>query len=228
MAMEQRKLSSLVKDYTVYPRVEIDPSHVNHMVESLQLDRALPPIVACRKTLRIVDGYHRWTALAKYLGEEASVDVELRDYKNDGELFVDSIELNGGHGRKMTTYDRVRCLSRAKELRVSVDKIAHALRIGAERAKELLTDRTALTRPSAKNESGELVPLKNTIGHMAGRSMSKPQIEANDKLSGMSAKFTAHQLIILLENDLMPTDGELWESLQRLAALIQEHSPVAA
>src|SRR5688572_13414948 len=57
--METIKASELVEDFDLYPRGDVDGTHVLSLVQALEAGVELPPIIACKKTKRIVDGFHR-------------------------------------------------------------------------------------------------------------------------------------------------------------------------
>jgi hypothetical protein len=65
------------------------------------------------------------------------------------------------------------------------------------------------------------IPLKRTLHHMAGQSLSKTQVEAQEKLGGMDQGFYVNQLIVLIENDLVDTgNAKLMQNIVKLAALL--------
>jgi hypothetical protein len=215
--------AELVEDFDLYPRHDVDSLHVTYMVDSLAAGEDLPPVIADRKTKRIVDGFHRRRAFIRHGGESVEVPVIWKDYKNDGELYLDAIRLNSAHGRRLTSVDAVRVASKAEALGLSVAVVASALRMTTEKVEGLVVSR------SARTPAGLHVPLKRTIKHMAGRKLTKAQESANDKLSGMNALFYVNQLILLLENDLMPVEDEnLTAGLQRLHGLLELHVGAAA
>lgn len=214
--MRKLKLAELVLDFDVYPRSSIDTHHAGEMSRAVEAGAILPPIVTCKKSKRIVDGFHRQRVYSRLHGDEYEVEVIEKNYKTDAELFLDAIRYNAHHGLKMDTHDKTHCILRAKELKVDASLLAGVLCVDPKRIGELTTNRTATT--------GKLhvpVAIKRTIGHMAGRQLTKPQVEANDKLSGMSQQFYVNQLVTLIESSLLDTsDEDLMERLKHLGELI--------
>lgn len=222
--------SELVEDFDLYPRKDVDSQHVANMVEYLKAGGGLPPIIACRKTKRIADGFHRRRAWVRFGGEGVTVPVVFRDYKNDGELFLEAMEFNSGHGRRLATFDQVRCATMAAKLKLKPAQVASALRLTTERVEMLLNTRTATgtLNSQQKGSPREQIPIKRTISHMAGENLNKGQQEANQKLSGMSPLFYVNQLLLLLENGLMPEDDEnLDDGLKKLHQLLEERLVVS-
>lgn len=219
--MNTRKLSELVLDYNIYPRRQIDRYHVNTMLEYLKGGGTLPPLVICAKSLRIVDGFHRRDAYRRISKDDPNFEVECveKTYKNDAEIFLDSMRYNASHGRTLTRFDRAHCILLAKHLRVSDRDIAKVLHVAPRDIKQMLGVRSAL-KPG---DTAELTAIKTTIKHKAGQRLTEEQSECNDKLGGMNQGFYVNQIIMLIENDLIEWDNEkLVEKLQRLAELLEQ------
>ena len=212
--MRQMKCSELVFDGTVYPRANVDPQHVSHIAQAIQAGATLPPIVICKKTKRVVDGMHRIRALQKVHGPDAAADVVEKSYRNDKELFLDAMRFNATHGRNLSTYDRAHCAITAANLEIDDASVAECLSVTPAYVDSLRVNRAAT--------SGKLsVPIKRTIAHKAGETLTKEQVTANDKLSGMSQSFYFNQIITLIENDLLDlTDDRLMERVRRLHELL--------
>jgi ParB-like chromosome segregation protein Spo0J len=84
-----------------WPRIMgADAAHLRRLTES---DTEFDPIIACRRTMRVIDGMHRWKA-AKRLGREY-IDVRFFDGSAE-EAFVLAVQLNLGHGLPLTHADR--------------------------------------------------------------------------------------------------------------------------
>lgn len=65
-----------------------------------------------------------------------------------------------------------------------------------------------------------VVPLKKTIQHMAGKTLTTGQQKANEKLSGMNQSFYVNQVILLIENGLIDEKENLYERLRILQKLL--------
>lgn len=212
--MRKMKVSELVLDFDLYPRASIDTHHAAEMGHAVAAGSVLPPIVIDKKSKRIVDGFHRQRVYSRLYDEDFEVEVVEKSYKNDGELFLDAIRYNAAHGLRMDTSDKTKCILRAKELHVDADLLATALCIDPKRIGELTVTRTATA-------GGLAVVLKRTNQHMAGRKLTKAQVQANENSSGMHQVFYVNQLIDLIESGLLNTgDEKMMTRLQHLGELI--------
>ena len=212
--MKKYQLSELVLDFEIYPRGSVDSHHVGEIAEAIRAGSAMPPIVIEKKSKRIVDGFHRMKAFTRVFDEAHEVDCIEKEYKNEKELFLDSMRYNAAHGRALTQHDKVHCLLLADKLKISPTQVAEALRITTDRIGQLRMSRIGTA-------SGRLIALKQTIRHMGGKDLTPGQVEANNKLGGMNTLFYVNQLITLIENDLIDSENEdLANGLERLHGLL--------
>lgn len=217
--MNECTVSELVLDFDLYPRNHIDTQHVAYMKEAAKTGCVFPPIVADQKSKRVTDGFHRTRMYEALYGADHKVEVLLKRYKTEGDMFLDACRYNATHGNALTTADRTRCTIIAARLEVDSAALAGSLHVPMETLERLRVDRTA-TSPNGK---GVHVALKRTIKHKAGGSLTKEQVSANDKLSGMQQAFYVNQIITLIENDLLDTsDRNLLERLGILRGLLSK------
>jgi hypothetical protein len=93
-------LSSLMEDMDLYPRHSIDSTYVASLLEALKAGDQLPPIIIDKKSLRIVDGWHRARAYKRLHGASGSIDVITVQYKSEADIIFDAVKRNAGHGRE--------------------------------------------------------------------------------------------------------------------------------
>ncbi|MFD9130775.1 ParB N-terminal domain-containing protein [Kitasatospora sp. NPDC059571] len=87
---------------------EVDMAHVR----ALMAERDLPPLLVCRRTMRVVDGMHRLTA-AILAGRTT---VEVRWFDGDDEAaFVRAVQENLHHGLRLRTEERTAAARRIME-----------------------------------------------------------------------------------------------------------------
>lgn len=214
--MKTYKLSELVLDVDMYPRGGVDSHHVGEIADAIQAGADMPPLVICKASKRIADGFHRWKAYRRIYGEDHEVQCIEKTYRDDAELFIDAMNYNAAHGRALTQHDKVHCLLLADKLKIEPEVVAGALKITTSRIGELRTDRIGKIGPRQ-------VPLKQTIRHMAGRRLNKKQAAANEKLSGMNQLFYVNQIMTLIDSDLIDTENEeLIGGLSRLQARLEQ------
>ena len=216
--MKTMKVSLLVLDFDLYPRQQIDSHHVGEMVAAEEAGVKFPPIVIDRKSKRVIDGWHRIRMKLRLYKENAEIEVIEKTYRNEREMFLDAIRLNASHGRNLSSYDRAHCALRAGELGIKDDVLAGALLVTVARVDALRVNKAA-TVGTGKAEV--TVPIKRTIGHMAGKRLTRPQQEANKKLGGMAQLFYVNQLIMLIETDLLDTaNKDLMAAIEKLAGML--------
>lgn len=208
----------LIEDLDFYPRATVDSSHVGGMAAALEAGAELPPIIADRKSKRIVDGWHRRRAVLKARGPDAEVEVFWRDYDSDAEMFEEAVALNATHGRKLTTWDHSRIKVRAGELGLNDKQVAVMIHRteGYVETRLVTATRTAVSG----KEPTRLVALKRPLRQFAGESLTPEQEAANEHSSGWSPSFHAHQLIMLIEAQAVEMTDDLAETLARLRDLL--------
>jgi hypothetical protein len=214
--MTTAPLADLILDYDLFPRHGLDTYHVSRLAEAIEAGAQLPPVIACRQTRRVVDGYHRVRAHQR-LGR-TEVPVTWRDYDDDQARLLDAIAANSGHGRSLNSWDLARCVLLADRLGIADDRLAGAMQVRSQAVARVRDIKIA------RDGSGRPVPIKATVHHLAGRPMSETQQEGAAKVGGMSGLFYVNQVINLAEHDLLDLDdprvmsrlGDLHAALHRV------------
>lgn len=216
--MRKMKAAELILDFELYPRNNIDPKNVKRMIDALVGGIELPPVIIDRKSKRVVDGFHRVRANLRLYGDDASIEVIEKSYKDEAAIFLDATRFNATHGLTMDDCDRTHCIIIARHLHISDDAIAGALFIPVDKIATMRNERTAL------DSAGQPLALKNTIRQQfKGRKLTKRQTEANEKFSGMNQAFYANQLIELCESRMLDVENEsLMERLRVLNGLLDD------
>ena len=215
------KISSLLLDYTLYPRREVDALQVSRMAEALRAGRKLPPITVDEKSKRVIDGWHRIKAHEQL--KITTIEANLKAYKDEAEMFLDAVRLNATHGRQLMTYDHTRCIAKADELNIAPEAIADALNITVERCDKLREVRFA-------SYAGKPVALKRTLGHLAGTKLTSKQAGFLSRAGGMNQLFYVNQVIGLVESEsidwgntpLVMALNRLYELLKKRAVQIKQ------
>ncbi|MDQ0762844.1 ParB/RepB/Spo0J family partition protein [Streptomyces canus] len=78
---------------------EVDLAYARSLMEV----RELPPILVCRRTMRVIDGMHRLTAAT--LAGRADIDVRYFD-GDEKEAFVQAVQANLHRGRRLSQQER--------------------------------------------------------------------------------------------------------------------------
>lgn len=213
--MQTIKAAELVLDFDLYPRNNIDAHNVRMIMEAKAAGAEMPPVIADRKSKRVVDGFHRVKAELKS-DPNGTIVVIFKTYRNDAELFLDAMRYNAAHGARLDPCDRTRCILIAEKLSIPIEAVAGALHMPEGKISALRNTRTATT------SGGLAIALKHTNQHMAGRRLTKAQCEANARSSGMNQTFYVNQLVDLIESGLLNREDEkLLERLQHLHGLLE-------
>jgi hypothetical protein len=224
--MKKVEVAKLILDFTLYPRCQVDSQHVSYMCESLKAGVELPPVVIDEASFRVIDGFHRVTAVKRFSGDTGKVTVIFKKYSSEQEMFSDAMRYNASHGRSLTQYDRSHCIIRAEELNIDEETLAKCLNVTVDKIGELRRTRIGELKTSTKAKKNarfkrQIIPLKRTIEHMAGLELTQSQVNANEKLGGMNQQFYINQLISLIENDLLNmSDERLMKRLEVLSGLL--------
>lgn len=206
--------ATLVEDFSLYPRNDVNDTHVNELVKALASGATLPPIVVERSSNRIVDGFHRRRAAVKFDGEDAIVEVDFRDYADEAVLYLDSVQLNAQHGKRLDRHDQTRIVLRLQELKVDARTIAMALHV-PEQEVRILAVRIVY------DTAGTAVPQKRGFEHLRGQTMSDDQIGAMKGVRSGEVGRLVGELVKILENELVDyTDERLEDQLKALAAVV--------
>jgi hypothetical protein len=216
--MKKLKASELVEDFDLYPRGDVSDQHVHTLAIALEAGTELPPIIIETKTHRIVDGFHRRRAHMKVHGSNVLVDVIEKSYRTPGELFLEAAQLNSAHGMHLQHWDYARVRIKAQGLGVDDISVAKALHITVERLEKITATRIGKISPRVK------IPLKRPMRHLAGKTLSEEQVEAQKKLSGQDQVFMIRQVIALLENNGAALDREdhrVMAALEKLQELLE-------
>lgn len=222
MSTQKVKAASLVLDYNLYPRHQLNTQHIRNLQNSTEAGAQFPPVVADRKTRKVVDGFHRVTRALKYEGADAEIEAEFRNYKDEGAMLLESMVFNSGHGARLSSYDLVRCIVLAEEFSLSPVQVSSALHLTAEKIVELRQNKTA------EDPEGNVIPIKRTSMHLAGSRMTRVQVEGNKRSVGFHGVFLVNQVINLVEHRLLDLTNEtLVEKLIHLRDLLDKMQKLA-
>lgn len=212
--METMKAADIVLDFDLYPRGQVDNQHVGEIREAMRAGIEMPPVIIDKKSKRAVDGFHRIRAELAENGEGATIQVVAKKYTNDKAMFLDAMRFNVGRGHDLTPYDKARSIIRAGALKITDMELAEVLKVTVEKIVGVREVKTA-------KSNGKLCPIKRTIQHMAGKPLTRKQVEANARLGGMKPRFYVNQIVTLIEADLLDKeDEELAGALRQLHELL--------
>jgi hypothetical protein len=215
-------VADLIEDFSLYPRHQVDEFHVNEIIHAIEGGTEMPPIIACRRTKRVVEGFHRRRAYLK-LGIDKT-EVEFRNYRNDSEHWQDAVMLQP-KGLNFTPYDELRIMQISIEkFRLPEEYIAQMLKTSVSHLRKI-KPRFATVREAEKakpelRRTRERVALKGSTRHLSGQDISREQADALGRAPGTSYLLLVNQLIDGIQNNLLPgpdVNPILWERLAELA-----------
>lgn len=204
--MKKMQVAELIEDFSLYPRSQVDGSHVQRLAEALLSGETLPPIIV-DESGRIIDGFHRRRATNRAYGDEAEIEAEVRHYSNDRERYLDALQLNARHGKGISGAELTGAILKAEQFKLKPKVVASALGITTDRIDKILQTKVAHVR-QAVTAHGKRVPLKRSVHHLAGKTLTKNQAAAMDMLPGQPQSLLIRQLIKLIETGSLDLANE--------------------
>jgi hypothetical protein len=213
-------IAQLKEDLDLYPRGQIDSTHVTHILQARESGRIMPPITIDQKSKRIVDGLHRTRAERRLHGAKAKIRCDLRTYANEAAMLEAAIRLNSTHGRGLSSFDRIVAIEKAQAFNLDDQRLARAMNLSPTALAKLRRDCIITSSNGLKQD----VALKMPVRHLRGKTVTTAQGDIiRDKLGGNTQTFVTNQLILLIENDLIDRANEgLHERLVVLHRLLSQ------
>lgn len=204
--------SDLVEDDAVYPRGSVDSGHVRDLALALEACEELPPVIADRKTRRIVDGFHRRRAYVRAFGVHARMPVEYRDYPREQDLLKEAIALNADHGLKLNPHDRARSAVMLEKAGVSRPEIAVILRTTQERV-AVLTAKVVLVKDKETRKETS-VPVRPAVALDRTRAAGFPYGHQTAQMAAQVARDLRSGLVDLETPGLRDVLADLAEAIK--------------
>ena len=221
MAIKNLPIAALVEDFTIYPRHDVDSTHISDLVRAIKAGVVIPEPICEAKSLRIVDGFHRVRAYKRVYGEQAEIKVELRSYKSETDVIKEAVALNSAHGRRFDQQDRTRCVLMLQEHGVELDDIAVVLHTTAERVEQLMVRVVVVN-----GEKHPAKPITLSTGDQP-RKLTASQYAVAQSSSGWRPRQTITQLTNEIRSGVLnlQDDEELVAALWTLYAAIAAKVP---
>jgi len=200
------KCMELIKDWSLWPRYEandLDATNLARLKEALRAGEVLPSIVVDKKSMRIIDGFHRVDAHLSVYGENAEIEATFREFKNDIEMFMESARINMIHGLALTPKDKAHVILTMRRKRVPIMKIAEVLGVTKDYVNQLLERRTATTA------NGTRIPLSRGASCLAGKVLTKKEENFARMSNGMLPIINARLLMNALNAEIPLTEKEI-------------------
>lgn len=210
-------VTKLLFDTTLYPRQDVSSVNINSLCSAIRVGAHLPAVIVDAKSLRIVDGVHRWKAYQKVYGDNHEIECDLREYESEAELFKAAVELNAVHGHQLTPFERAKCLIRLEEFGYTRENAALALRTTLPDAERMLERREAV------RDDGTRMVLKGSLADdLRGRKLTRYQSDINERAGGLKITWYINQVIDFLDAGVCSDEKyrERLETLQQKLELV--------
>jgi hypothetical protein len=159
------KAIECVLDWNLWPRhsaQSLDSANIRQMKEAMEAGVTLPAIIVNKDDMRVVDGFHRVSAVLAQYGDEAEIEADVRHYESEAEMFLDAGRYNSIHGLPMSPMDRAYFIIKARRMKIPAPAVAEALGMQASAMKEFLEKRSAMVE-----STGERIALPYGAAHLA-------------------------------------------------------------
>ena len=212
------KAIECVLDWNLWPRhsaQSLDSANIRQMKEAMEAGVVLPAIIVNKDDMRVVDGFHRVSAVLALYGDDASIDADVRHYESEAEMFLDAGRYNSKHGLPMSPMDRSHFIIKARRMKIPAPAVAEALGMQASAMKEFLEKRSAMVE-----STGERIPLPYGAAHLSTAEHNKELNEVQEHYArtadGNAPMFHARTLLKALKADAIkfkPSDIDVLKEL---------------
>jgi hypothetical protein len=194
------KAIGCVLDWSLWPRYEaqeLDATNLKRIKVALEAGVILPPIIVNKDDMRVIDGFHRVTAVLDLYGDDAEIEADVRHYETEAEMFLDAGRYNSQHGLPMGPRDKVHFILKARRMKIPAPAIAEALGMQASMMKDFVERRSAVA------VGGERIPLTGGALHLAGKQLDEEQEHYVRTTNGNAPMMHARMLLNALRADAM-------------------------
>jgi hypothetical protein len=204
------KIADLVEDFALYPRTEVDGSHVALIADYYEAGGETPPPIV-EPGLRIVDGFHRVRARRRIFGDDSDVEVIVRTYKNEAEMYLDAARLNASHGKNITGAERTACIIKgidkwklepvamAEVLGITVERVEAIVGLGAAKVTSRRVGRIAV--------KGSVRHLVKQINEGKRGPLTNEEVEKMDRGAGTGQALLLAQVCDIIESEWLDLEN---------------------
>lgn len=222
-------LSSLTVDMTLYPRKRVDWERVNRYAEAMRAGAVFPEIKYAHVKHKqvIIDGVHRYHARKK--NKQQTILAEDLGEMSEADAFAAAVKYNVGHGKALTSVEKLAAYKRLLEQGHKIEKISEILAIPKDRVERWAAKTVSDTR------TGEKVWTAPKNGNQGSKRLLQLILALKSELvPGISGKETIEHLRGLqnlmkqrYDPDVIKAIRLLEEELTKvLASLTSEEEPL--
>lgn len=215
MKQELLKITQIKVDEESYPRMKCDWFTAYDYSQSMKSGAKFPPIEVAlfNKKYILIDGRHRLEAKKKLKEEYITAIVHVGLSKK--QIFVKAVESNIGHGRPLSTQDKVMCIDTLEKLNFTNEQISKMVSIPMDKLERFKGTKITNT------VNGKTIYLKSTTKNFAGEIVEE---NFNDQQTNFSTHGQIHllkQVVSLLHNGMVDFDNPtITELIQQLSSLL--------
>lgn len=204
------KLESILIDESLYPRNQVDWHDVVRYLSALRTGAELPPItVGKRKDGQIVliDGRHRYDA--SRAAKRKTIAAVLSKLP-ERHWFAEAVRLNSRHGRPLSFQERLIAAMRLQQQKFSAAEVEKITGIQTEQLRKAIAERGLWLHPGDVKPvvlKAPVVPVATERGPEWMKAQAQNIKNEQEILSGQSVERLIEELIILLDNDLVPSSA---------------------
>jgi len=133
--MNKMKLSEIIFDEKIYPRISRDDEKINLYRQAIDL---LPAIVIS-KNKKLIDGYHR--LIAYRLEQKKEIEVETLNITEDQDIYLEALKRNSSHGMQLNLAEKKRAaIALYEKYKFTEAKIAKILSVTHQSISNYIAD----------------------------------------------------------------------------------------
>jgi predicted transcriptional regulator len=145
------KLSAVLFDEVVYPRLKHDPALVQQYADDIEQIEAAGKFISVATDMKLLDGKHRWLGYkTKFQGQDPDIHVYVYPVIAPHEQLALAVKLNSGHGRQLGREDKEDDAKKLFAYGFSYETIADALSVSTGKVSEWLS-RTVKEQRNRRN-----------------------------------------------------------------------------
>jgi ParB-like nuclease domain len=213
------KLESIILDERYYPRSHVDWHTVLRYKSALLAGAQFPPVTVGKrgKAYYLLDGWHRYRANRKIGSEKITAIITPVPQRL---WFCEAVRLNIRHGIALNYQERLQSYMRLKRDGLPVDELQTIFATPIEDMEKATAQRAVWLSPNDLRPLVAKTPLMTRLKERGPEWLTEKAsvIEQEQKsLNGVSEKGLLRQVIVMLENDFLPTlDEETTELIKQL------------
>jgi hypothetical protein len=216
------KLSEVIIDKDLYPRMHSDYITVAKYVNAMKAGAVFPPIIVAKMDdgrHLLIDGKHRIEATKGC--KETHIQATIETGLTEQQVYREAVIANSKHGKPFTTQEVTQIAITMQDMDMSLQEISEIIRIPVDRIERFVAKSIVRISETGKNVAIKK-PLRNVL---AGLPVSQNEnIQSKQmRLDGRSQLNMVDALVSLFKNGLVEDSEQLRRRLGVLHRYIESH-----